>query len=147
MILFKLLAILIAVNPHAPQATCVVSGASCTTSSDCCGQLECVNNECMVTPLPTCAVTGDECSSGTCCLSGACKKGKCACRKGDQTCLTDSDCCWKRTNACTGGRCRCKEDGKTCTANHECCPGLICGEYVGRHTCCVSGMGWCNQES
>lgn len=64
------------------------------------------------------------------CCTNYCKKGRCRCRKLNQSCTEDRNCCPERTGrTCIEGACQtrtCLAQGTACPSELSCCMGLSC---------------------
>jgi hypothetical protein len=133
---------------------CAAAGATCKTNSDCCtgpaGPGACIDFSSGSVCTSFCKTNAD-CASGCCSLlvnnRGVCAPdaSKCSktCRKIDESCDTDGDCCTGAvcaTNSSSGPRlCR-----PTCKTNAD-CPGELCvKDAAGRATCSTTGSGLCS---
>jgi hypothetical protein len=135
-------------------ATCGALGSACKNDSDCCsgqaGDGICAN-------LNGTALCTDACKTNADCKSGCCEiltdnRGACApdksycggsgCRKADQSCDRDSDCC--AGNICapnsTAGPRICRPP---CTQDSDCTPELCLKDASGRGACGRSGASLC----
>ncbi|HEX4341403.1 MAG TPA: hypothetical protein VH062_36090 [Polyangiaceae bacterium] len=145
----------LAAGKDCTPAVCTAGGKDCKTNSECCpgagGDPVCATFT--STGTATCS---DYCSSNADCASGCCillisGRGACApdatscsemCRKADETCDQDSDCCAPDVcapNSDFGPRlCRPK-----CTTNATCTPEFCVKDEAGRGSCSTSGGGLC----
>jgi hypothetical protein len=120
-------------------------GATCTTSDDCCGYLECVEDTCQ----QDCQFLGEACAdSADCCEGtgvGCGKGGTCTLCAGDGgSCAGDGECCDDLT--CQSGTCQspvaCAAEGEECAEDADCCDDLLCGDgdlCVASAACAVEG--------
>ncbi len=92
----------------APAATgtcaeCLGTGSACVASTECCGQLVCLDNgTCGIKPPPPqkCHKQGQSCSrDNDCCAQGICYRGKCG--EKDTHCNNDGECA--KGYRCQGG--------------------------------------------
>lgn len=101
-------------------ASCLVSGAQCSDSGQCCDGTTCMesnNNQ----SISYCVACGNEkytCSANSDCCSNICVNGICSCNTNGCACTEGSSC---ETGVCTNGVCNCINDNQACTSNVECC--------------------------
>ena len=129
--------------------TCAGSCCAGTCCNNTCCAGTCTGTTCCVTGTTycaanTCCPSGQGCSSGHCCASGAtwcgsacctgtCTSGVC-CATGTTYC--NGACCASGTNCCNNACC-----SGTCTSNTCCATGTT---YCAANTCCTSGQTCCN---
>jgi hypothetical protein len=98
--------------------TCLANGQRCNASTECCGQLVCLNGTCQQKPpepKPR-------------------PKRERRCHKHGQSCTGDNNCCGQ--GICFGGKCG--EKDTHCDHDNECARGFVCvgGRDTGGHRRC-----------
>jgi hypothetical protein len=97
--------------------TCLPNGQTCNASTECCGQLVCLNGRCQQKPQPKPKPKRDR-----------------RCHKHGQSCTGDNNCCGQ--GICFGGKCG--EKDTHCDHDSECARGFVCvgGRDTGGHRRC-----------
>ncbi len=106
------------------EECCKDEGSDCKYDSDCCGDLDCINETCQ----PPCMEHNEICKSNDECCSGCCHYSD-----GTSTCQPLSECC--------------KHEQELCKSNDECCSGLFCNDYSVCQKCITGGYSCYDPDS